>query len=140
MLHDISGAMAGSVNDMGYVIGFRDSSAKLVTTIMQVASSVPGVYSHKWTSSTSYSALYTSYTGIGTGDIVWKNPAWLRADYDGTNIVTYYSIDGNHWHQIDTRALTNFLGAGTPDFFWGAYVNGSGVNIALISYKETALP
>jgi hypothetical protein len=139
MLHDISGSMGGTANDTGYVIGFRDSGAKLVTTIMQVASSAPGIYSHKWTSSTSYSALYTSYTTGAAADVVYKNPAWLRADYDGTNIVTYYSIDGNHWVQIDTRTLTDFLAAGTPNFFWGAYVNGCAVNVALISYNETAL-
>lgn len=138
MLHDLSGAAGDPGSDVGYLIGFRDSGGKVVTILLQLESTTPKIATHKWTNSTTYSAAYVTPTYAPDG--VYKNPCWLRADYDGTNIIVYTSVDGVNWFQYDTRTRADFLAAGTPNFLWGAYVNASGARVSLVSYEETALP
>lgn len=133
----LTSAAAGT--NYARLIGFRDSGGKIVALLFQNSGGTYQLQNSKWNSSTSYSTTYKTQAG-GNIIAVFSNPVWARIDYDGTNIICYYGIDGYHWIQYDTQLLTNFLTTGTPNPIWGAYCNDVDVNIALLSWKETALP
>lgn len=141
LLHDLSGGFNGGGNpgDAGIQIGFRDSGGKLVTLAHQYSGGTWNIATSKWNTSTSYNSNYTSYTGLGLGDAL-PQLLFVRLDYDGTNIKFMKSIDGLVWYVFDSRTLTDFLAAGTPNVYVGAYVNGSNVAVTLVHWKETALP
>lgn len=67
----------------------------------------------KYTNATTYSAARNTF-GYPGGNI-----AFLRITDNGTNRITYYSLDGYYWVQINSYVRTDFL---TPDQV-GIFVN-----------------
>jgi hypothetical protein len=126
----IAGAGAGSGSVFG--IGFRDSGGKMFMLSYYLTATM---YTMHWTSSTSFSGTVTTDTVTPV-----ITPIWMKAEYDGTNIALYYSIDSVVWILLKTETLTTFLASGTPNFCWGADCIGGAMKVSLLSYEETALP
>ncbi|MEN6532165.1 MAG: hypothetical protein ABFD89_00785 [Bryobacteraceae bacterium] len=140
--HDISGAPPGSSGSAGatttYFIGFRDSAGKILEFGAGYTTSGPSIRTYKWASSSSASAVQTDYKNSAAGDIAWRNPCWMAIADDGTNLRTYWSIDGQHWKQFDSVSRTNLFSSGPTQYCLGGYANGCAVELAAISLEEVA--
>lgn len=140
------GASTTVLNVAVQLIFRQSTTGKAVTMRVGATGSITAFTTDKWTTSTSFSANYaevaagggTLYDSVGPGHAY----LWLRIQDDGTNLVFYWSIDGQHWKQFDTRLRGDFMtvsgGVTGPDQIgFGAYVNGSGADVALLSWKIT---
>jgi hypothetical protein len=67
----------------------------------------------------------------------WQAPAWVKIDYDGTNLNFYISNDGANWEQAYTEAATAFLSAVT-DVAFGAvqYSTNAAVYATMMSFTQ----
>jgi hypothetical protein len=108
----------------GWALGWRDSSGKFLSLLVNNGSSTLTVYiAH-------HSSFTDSGTGVGnTGaspslTLPFYQNLWLKIQNDGTNLKFYASLDRQNWTQLYTETITNYLSAAT-DVFWGVYQNGT---------------
>ena len=142
-LFDISGMPPGSSGtklNSGIGLCFRDAAGKLIDWRMATDASGPGFITSKWTTATSFSAAYTTYqSGAATSSLLpsfCRQLQWMRIEDDNTNLKFYWSIDGFHWKQFDSRTRTDFFASGPNAYGFFAYNNGNAVECALISLVE----
>jgi len=142
---DITGAISGAGNALnsGIELLFRDSSGKIVSLDIQSGSSAAGcvIQDEKWTTSTSFSATYTSYGATATTANICsllRNVVLMQMSDDGTNLTFRLSVDGNHWQQFDQRSRTNFFASGPSQVGWGSFCDGDQVVAALLSWQVTS--
>lgn len=113
---------------LGLVKGFRHQAAqggiilresgtgKLLLQSYGV-STVPGWFTARWNSPTSFGAVVTNRDERGLGVM------WQRFVKNGSNIEMYISVDGVAWKDMGSVAITTpFTTA--PDQ-WGIFINGS---------------
>lgn len=96
-------------------VGFRNSSNGSLVTTSFVTSSTDVIQKHRLTANNTGSAPTISQSSAPT---VFGNPIitamsygyWLRIKNDGTNIFSYYSIDGINFAWLDNETLATFIG------------------------------
>lgn len=124
-------ASAGGASEVHCGLVFRQSSdGKLHTLSWEPFAGQ--IWSTKWTSTTVFSAQYTTATvAVYTGALIF-----LRIADNGTNRICSVSMDGQDWVTLHTIGRTDFLTADEVGF----YVSGSsaalGCNMTLYSWKE----
>jgi hypothetical protein len=114
---------------------FRDGTGKILVNYPFENSGTPLMSLHKWTSSTSFSAAYTNYS---TTNPVPLNKAGLlfRIKDDGTNLIFYWSLDGQQWIQWETRGRTDFFGSGPTQYGIFCDAATAGPIVQVFSIKE----
>lgn len=140
--YTITGAITGcSAGNSGYPfwgLCFRESgTGKIVGLQVNCNMGTPGALAYQvqyWSSPTTFSS--TPWNG-GLNNIAHCPVLWLRIKADGTNLIYYISVDGQHWNQVYTHAK-NAIFTTSPDevgFFAGS--NGAGqVDTLLHSWQE----
>jgi hypothetical protein len=112
---------------------FRQSSDGKVAAVALLGNGALEV--QKWTNATTFSALYTSFTG-GAGYGLVVRPVWLRIADDNTNRVISSSHDGSTWTTLHSVGRTDFLTADEVGFFANADTAGGPAIATLLSWKQ----
>lgn len=123
-------------SNMGGGIGFRDSSGKWINLYWVLAGNWEIDYA-KWNSSTSINANYYNYSASGAADwIASRNGIWLRLKDDGTDLIPYWSLNGQYWKQVDPtlRSRTDFMTSGPNAIGMFLYTNGDGVQADVLHW------
>lgn len=105
-----------SAGVQGFGLCFRESSSgKIHAFYFQNANSgAPQLLSNKWTTTTSFSAGYTSFASI----TLFGGVVFLRIADDNTNRVCSISTDGQHFQALHTTGRTDFLTADQVGVFF----------------------
>lgn len=136
---DRSGASSGNGTEAGIMATFRDSAGKLVSLRTGHVAAGYGMVFDKWTSTTSFSAAYTSYTASNNTVDLQRTEIWMAVSDDNTDLKVYWSLEGSVWYQFgSSQSRTNFMASGPSQVGFFAYANGSDVRVSVISYEETA--
>ncbi len=117
---------------------FREaSSGKLHVFAVYVdsatATNLIGLRSGKWTDATTFSAAYSTVSGIA----VFSGPVvWLRIADNGTNRICSLSNDGQNWRVFHTIGRTDFCTADEVGFYVNAINATYPPAMTLLSWKE----
>jgi hypothetical protein len=115
-----------------YGICFRQSSTGKLNTFTLGRNGAPFIiYSRKWTTTTSFSADYTSYT------IYPNNLYFLRITDNGTNRILDWSMNGQTWVTLQTIGRTDFLTADQVGFHVTPLNATYPIAITLLSWAVT---
>jgi hypothetical protein len=115
-----------------YGICFRQSSTGKLNTFTLGRNASPFIiYSRKWTTTTSFSADYTSYT-------IYPNSLYfLRITDNGTNRILDWSMNGQTWVTLQTIGRTDFLTADQVGFHVTPLNATYPIAITLLSWAVT---
>lgn len=142
--YDMSGSvlLSGNGGDTAVGIAFKQSGATgnvvaLYNLKVSAADAQGFVKVQKWSDVDTASTDYALY---GPANIVadWNQAMpkfWAIRNDNAGNILFYNSIDGDKWHQFDTRTIADFLTA-ADEICLAAYVNGNAVDVTVFDYVE----
>ncbi len=94
-------------------------------TLFNSANNKAEVFGHNWFNGVSLRAAIATMTSVSSGSSTWgfngdnsmstgaTMPAWFRLQYDGTNLVFLFSLDGQEWLTVRTETMASFMGAVT---------------------------
>lgn len=115
---------------------FRDATGKLATAGIGYSSSAWNYRISKWTTTTSFSADYTS--GAVPPMVVHGPVTWLQISNTGTNRIYRVSSNGINWTQLHTIDNTDFMNASAAHqvgFCWGDVTGDIGLTV--LHWEET---
>ena len=116
-------------------LSFYDGT-KFATALMAISSGPPPfpiVTASKFTNATTFSASY-----VNSPLIFMNGPLfWLRVTDNGTNRITSFSVDGQHFMQLNTIGRTDFLTATDVGFCLSSDSSTWPANLWLVSWKQT---
>ena len=110
---------------------FRQSSDGKIVYFGTRLGEIGQIKVEKWTDSTTFSANYVTYEVPMDSGVF---PIWYRIEDDNTDRKSYWSTDGQYFHQLHTVGRTDFLTADQVGFMI-APINHS-VSLRLISWEE----
>lgn len=136
-IQPLTGDQGASGSTFG--IGFRQNSdGKLHVLMCDMNYSGGSIYSTKFTNETTFSAAYSSSTYAALNISPQQSPIrWLRITDNGTNRLTYWSLDGHTWTQLTTVGRTDFLTADQILFFANSADASIAATIRLWSWLES---
>lgn len=118
--------------DCGLV--FRDSvSGKFVTLSLMTSGATAQFFilSYQWSSPTSFAGTYIQKQYFP------RQLVWFQISDDGTNRISRYSSDGQHWIQLFSVARTDFLTADQVGIYVEDQTNTLPVAMTLLSWAQT---
>lgn len=140
--HDLSSAPpttspSSAVNSFGF--GFRESATGKIKffRIMSETGSSLSLLLQYWSVATNTSPTsLDSYNGYSAIDML-RQDSWWRITDNGTNLLFFWSIDGQRWRQIfSTSRTTNFTTA--PDQYgFGSFKFGGITELMILDCEES---
>lgn len=91
------------------IVARESSTGKLVICGIQYVSGAPAAGRFYFNSATSYNSGSTTVS-------VPRTAVYFRLTDNGTNLISYYSLSGVVWHQIDSVGRTAFMSGGANEF------------------------
>lgn len=121
-----------SLNYQSCGVLFRESSSgKVVTLHVENGTGYQNLTVTKWTNASTFSAQYAN-----VGYLASRGVVFLRIADNGTNRISSYSSDGQHWFTFHTVGRTDFLTADEIGFYVDDETNTYDAGMTLLSWKE----
>jgi hypothetical protein len=116
----------------GFGLCWRQSSDnKMVTLSRMYTANINKMMVSKWSNTTTFSAHYLDGNGSAMPGV-----SWFRLTDDGTNRITYISMDGHHWRQLHSVGRTDYLTADRVGWFTISSTVSTVVG-TLVSWRQT---
>ena len=114
-------------------LAWRESgTGKIIEHYRIQSGAIEGV---KNTNETTFSAGFGASLPLLVGSLT---PHWLRITDDGTNLKTFYSIDGINWVQVNSEGRTVFMAGGPNQIGITVAAQGGGVHqMSVLSWEIT---
>jgi hypothetical protein len=101
----------------------------LTTTLTSI-----GIQVSKWNSPTSFNANYTASTDF---PVLPPDRLWLRLQDNGTNRISFFSMDGINWIQLHSVGRTDFITADQVGFFATGENASIRAHLSVLSWEES---
>jgi len=110
----------------------NDTDGKIHGTLLMCRGSYVQACAHKWNNATSWNNSYVERT-------IPIAPLFLRVRDDGTNRISYYSLDGVHFTEYHSVSRTDFVTPTQCGFLIAAENGTYPVAARFLSWKEESL-
>ncbi len=116
---------------MGLCLRESSSGKLLVFALDSNASNLLELAVFKYTDESTFSANYLAHTPV-----LPSSPMFMRIKDDGTNRISQYSTDGQHWITMHSVGRTDFLTPNEAGFLIGSSDNTWDCGMTLLSWSE----